>query len=160
MTIVKTNILIDAPADRIFDTMVDPEVIPAWAPIESVSNIKGNAGQVGSSADYALADYKLLLFRVNVTQTMTVVEVDRPNKIVYQMTGGFPGKWTYTLKTERNGVRVNTEVHYTVRYGLIGRIANKALIHRMHQKKTEQFATGLKSFCESRLATQSKSSSG
>ena len=104
---------------------------------------------MGSSADYALADYNLLLFRVNVTQTMTVVEVDRPHRIVYQMAGGFPGKWTYTLKTEDNGARVDTEVHYTVRYGLIGKIANKVLIHRMHQKKTEQFAKGLKAFCES-----------
>ena len=59
----------------------------------------------------------------------------------------------YTLNTERNGVRVNTEVHYTVRYGLIGTIANKAFIHRMHQKKTEEFATGLKAFCESKFAT-------
>jgi|GEM_PF-2242461 len=153
MPIVETNILINAPAITIFDTMVDPESIPKWAPIDYVSNIKGNPGEIGSSADYALADYKLLLFRVNVTQTMTVVEVDSPHKIVYQMEGGFPGKWTYILKTERNGVRVNTEVHYTVRYGLIGRIANKALIYRMHQKKTEEFATGLKAFCESMFAT-------
>lgn len=149
MPIVETNILINAPAITIFDTMVDPESIPKWAPINYVSNIKGNPGEIDSSADYALADYKLLLFRVNITQTMTVVEVDRPHTIVYQMEGGFPGKWTYILKTERNGVRVNTEVHYTVRYGLIGRIANKFLIHRMHQKKTEAFATGLKAFCES-----------
>jgi uncharacterized protein YndB with AHSA1/START domain len=152
MTTVETNILINAPAIAIFDSMVDPETIPKWAPISYVSNIKGNHGEIGSSADYALADYKLL-FRVNVTQTMTVVEVDRPHRIVYQMAGGFPGKWTYTLNTERNGVRVNTKVHYTLRYGLIGEIANKAFIHRMHQKKTEEFAMGLKAFCESKFAT-------
>ena len=149
MPIVKTSILINATANKIFDAMVDPEGIPKWAPIASVSNIKGNAGEIGSSADYALADYKLLFFRVNVTQTMTVLEVDKPHKIVYKMAGGFPGKWTYTLNTQDNVVRVDTEVHYTVGYGLIGRIANKVLIHRMHQKKTEQFATGLKALCES-----------
>lgn len=120
--------------------MVEPMGIPKWAPISSVSNIKGNAGEVGSSADYAIS-----LFGAKLKQTMTVLEVDKPYKIVYEMAGGFPGKWTYTLKTED---RVHTEVYYIVRYGLIGRIANTFLIHRMHQKKTEAFATGLKAFCE------------
>ena len=151
MSTIRTNILINAPADKIFDNMVDPEGIPKWAPIAFVSNIKGNAGEVGSSADYALANYRLLFVRVNATQTMTVLEADRPNKIVYQMSGGFPGNWTYTLKTEDNGIRVNTEVHYTISHGLIGRIANKLLFQSLHQKKTEQFARGLKAFCESEL---------
>ena len=150
MSIVETSVLINAPADKVFDTMVNPKGIPKWAPIASVSNIKGNAGEIGSSADYTLADYKLLFFRVNVTQTMTVLEVDKPSKIIYEMAGGFPGKWTYTLKAEDDGVRVNTEVYYTVRYGFIGRMANKLIIQRVHQKKTEEFATGLKAFCESK----------
>jgi len=140
---VETSILINAPVNKIFDTMVEPMGIPKWAPISSVSNIKGNAGEVGSSADYAIS-----LFGAKLKQTMTVLEVDKPYKIVYEMAGGFSGKWTYTLKTEDKGVRVHTEVHYIVRYGLIGRIADKFLIVRMHQKKTEAFATGLKAFCE------------
>jgi len=59
MPIVKTSILINATANKIFDAMVDPEGIPKWAPIASVSNIKGNPEEIGSSADYALADYIL-----------------------------------------------------------------------------------------------------
>lgn len=41
MPIVKTSILINAPADKIFDTMVDPDGIPKWASIATVLNIKG-----------------------------------------------------------------------------------------------------------------------
>ena len=140
---VKTSILINASADKIFDTMVDPEGIPKWAPIDSVSNIKGDPGEIGSSADYTI-----VVFGIKLKQTMTVLQVDKPENIVYEMAGAFPGKWAYTLKTEDNGVRLSTVVHYTVRGGVIGNIANKILLQRMHQKKTELFAIGLKAFCE------------
>ena len=143
MPIIKTSLLINAPADKIFDTMVDPEGIPKWAPIDSVSNIKGEPGEIGSSADYTLR-----VFGIKLQQTMTVLQVDKPYNIVYEMAGGFPGKWTYDLKAEDNGVRVSAEVYYTVRGGVIGNIANKILLQRMHQKKTELFAIGLKTFCE------------
>ena len=143
MPIVETSILIDAPVDKIFDTMVDPEGIPKWAPIESVSNIRGSPGEIGSSADYTLR-----AFGIKLKQTMTVMQVDKPYNIVYEMSGGFPGKWTYTLKAEDNGVRVSAEVNYTVRGGVIGNIANKILLQRIHQEKTELFVTGLKTFCE------------
>jgi hypothetical protein len=123
--------------------MVNPEGIPKWAPIESVSNITGSPGEIGSSADYTLQ-----AFGIKLKQTMTVLQVDKPYSIVYEMAGGFPGKWTYTLKTEDNGMRVIAEVYYRVRGGVIGNIANKILLQRMHQKKTELFAIGLKAFCE------------
>jgi ribosome-associated toxin RatA of RatAB toxin-antitoxin module len=144
MPIVKTSILINAPADKIFDTMADPEGIPKWAPIESVSNITGSPGEMGSSADYTLR-----VFGIKLKQTMTVLQVDKPYNIVYKMAGGFPGKWTYTLKTEDNGARVSAEVHYKVRGGVIGNMINKILLQRMHQRKTELFTIGLKTFCES-----------
>jgi hypothetical protein len=144
MPIVKTSILINAPENKIFDAMVDPTGIPNWAPIESVSNIIGEPGEIGSSADYTLQ-----VFGIKLKQTMTVLQVDKPYSIVYEMTGGFPGKWTYTLKTEDNSVRVIAEVYYMVRGGAIGKIVNKILLQRIHQRKTELFTTGLKAFCES-----------
>jgi hypothetical protein len=115
----------------------------------SVTTLTFKISILQSPADYALADYRLLWFKVNVTQIMTVLEVDKPNGIVYEMSGGFPGKWTYTLKAEGNGIRLNTEVSYTVRGCVLGEIANRLFIQRMHQRKTKQFATGLKVFCES-----------
>ena len=144
MPIVIASILINAPADKIFDAMVDPESIPKWAPIDSVSNIKGSPGEIGSSADYTLR-----IFGMKLKQTMTVLQVDKPYNIVYKMAGGFPGRWTFTLKTEDNGVRVSAEVHYIVRGGVIGNMINKILLQRMHQRKTELFTVGLKPFCES-----------
>jgi ligand-binding SRPBCC domain-containing protein len=144
MPIVKTSLLINAPADKIFDTMVDPEGIPKRAPIDSVSNIKGSPGEIGSAANYTLR-----VFGIKLKQIMTVLQVDKPYNIVYEMAGGFPEKWTYTLKTEDNGVRVSAEVHYMVRGGVIGNMINKILLQRMHQRKTELFTIGLKTFCES-----------
>ena len=143
MPIVKTSILINAPIDKIFDAMVDPEGIPKWAPIDSASNIQGNPGEIGSSAEYTMG-----AFRTKFRQIMTVLQVDKPKNIVYEMAGAFPGKWTYTLKKEDSGTRLSAEVQYTVRGGVIGNIVNRLFLQRIHQQKTEIFAKGLKAFCE------------
>ena len=143
MPIVKTSILINAPVEKIFEAMVDPEGIPKWAPIDSVSKIKGEPGEIGSSAEYLMGD-----FGMKFRQTMTVILVDKPASIVYEMAGAFPGKWTYTLEKEDSSTRLSAEVHYTVRGGLIGNIANKLFLQRIHQQKTELFAKGLKTLCE------------
>jgi len=143
MPIVKTSILIQAPADKIFESMVDPKGIPKWAPIDSVSNIKGNPGEIGSSAEYTMG-----AFGIKFRQIMTVLQVEKPESMVYEMAGAFPGKWTYTLKKEDSGTRLSAEVQYTVSGGVIGNIANKLFLQRIHQQKTELFAKGLKAFCE------------
>ena len=146
MTTVETAIKIHAPIEKIFDTMVNPEDIPKFAPIHVISNIKGEPGEKGSSADY---EYHLLGLRLK--QTVTVLEVRKPNEIVYEMAGGFPGKWTYTLEQQEDGTEVRTRVHYSVRGGIIGKIANWLIVNRMNQRNLELGQVGLKDFCESSI---------
>jgi hypothetical protein len=49
------------------------------------------------------------MFGVKLKRAMTVLEVDKPNKIVHEMAGGFPGEWIYILKRRENGVRVSAD---------------------------------------------------
>ena len=94
MSSVETSIKIHTLVEKVFDTMVDPESITKFAPIHAVSNIKGKPGEKGNSADY---EYHLL--GIKLKQTMTVLEVHKPHSIVYEMSGGIPGKWAYTLQS-------------------------------------------------------------
>lgn len=55
---------------------------------------------------------------------MTVLEVQEPNEIVYEMAGGFPGKWIYNLEQQANGTAVRTKVQYFVCGGIIGKVAD------------------------------------
>ena len=144
MPLVETSIKIQTPVEKVFDTMIDPESIPKFAPIHAVSNIRGIPGEIGNSADY---EYHLLGIRLK--QTMTVLVVHRPHSIVYEMSGGIPGKWMYVLEPHEGGTVVWTRVDYSVPAGIIGRIANWLFINRMNRKNLEIGQAGLKRFCES-----------
>ena len=140
----ETAIKIHVPVEMVFDAIVDPESIPRFAPIHAVSNVKGKPGEQGSSADY---EYRML--GIKLKQTMTVLDVQTPHSIIYEMSGGIPGKWAYTLEPHEGGTVVRTRVDYSVRAGIIGRIANRLFIERMNQKNLESGQLGLKNFCES-----------
>lgn len=140
---LETYITIRAPIEKIFDAIIDPEVISKWPPIHAISNVKGNPGEKESSADYT---YRVpgLKFK----QTMAVLEVDKPRRIVWKMSGSFVGKWVQTLESQQEGTRVDTKVDYIVRGGVIGRMADRLFLQRINQRNLEIGSAGLKEVCE------------
>lgn len=144
MPSVESAIKIQAPIEIVFDTMVDPESIPKFAPVHAVTNTKGKPGEKGHSADY---EYRLL--GIKLKQNMTVLEVHKPNNIIYEMSGVFPGKWAYTLEPHEGGTVVRVKVDYSVGAGIIGKIADWLYIHQTNQENLETGQLGLKKFCES-----------
>jgi len=144
MPSVESAIKIHSPIEIVFDTMVDPESIPKFAPVHAVTNIKGKPGETGNSADY---EYHVLWIKLK--QTMTVSEVHKPDSIIYEMSGAIPGKWVYTLEPHEGGTVVRVKVDYSIGAGIIGRIANWLFINRTNHKNLEIGQLGLKKFCES-----------
>jgi uncharacterized membrane protein len=144
MPSVESAIKINVPVEKVFDTMVDHKSIPKFAPVHRVTNIKGKPGEKGNSADY---EYHLL--GIKLKQTMTVLDVYKPNNIIYEMSGTFAGKWVYTLEPHEGGTVVRVKVDYSIGAGIVGRIANRLFIKQMNQQNLESGQLGLKKFCES-----------
>jgi len=144
MPSVKTSVTINAPIEKVFDTIVDPELTAQWsAGISDVTNIKGNHWEKGSSADFT---YHVL--GMKFTQQMITSEIEKPRKVIYEMTGGFPGTFGFTLEPQGQATKVDTRIDYSVPGGIIGKIANQLLLERMNKKNMEDSAEGLKIFCE------------
>ena len=144
MPSVVTSVTINAPIEKVFDTIVDPELTAQWsAGISEVTNIKGNHWEKGSTADFT---YHVL--GMKFTQHMITSEIEKPRKVTYLMEGGFPGTFGFTLDPQGQATKVDTRIDYSVPGGIIGKIANQLLLERMNKRNMENSAEGLKIFCE------------
>ena len=139
----KASVTINAPIEKFFDVIADYGQMAQYSPISEVTNIKGNPGEKGTSADYT---YHVL--GIKFTMHTTILEAERPRKVTTEETGGLSGKFEWTLETQGPATKVDVRIDYSVPGGIIGKIANQLLLERMNQKNMESMAEGLKIYCE------------
>jgi hypothetical protein len=134
----EVSVTINSPIEKVFDAVADPEII-AQISSGALIGTKGKNGELGSYADW---EYLKLRSRT------TVSEVNKPHKLVQEMTGAMPGKWIWSLGQEGQTVKVDFCIEYTVPGGIFGKIANKLFLGRINQKNGEKSMQGLKAHCE------------
>jgi uncharacterized protein YndB with AHSA1/START domain len=139
----EASVTISAPIEKIFDAIADPEKVAQYANSSLLIDTKGKPDELGSYAEY---DYHVL--GVKFHAKITVSEVDKPRKLVQEMSGAMPGKWTWNLKQVGQVVKVNFKIDYSVPGGIFGKIADRFFLGRMNQENLENMAIGLKAYCE------------
>jgi carbon monoxide dehydrogenase subunit G len=132
------SITINAPIERVFNAAADPKII-AQISSGALVGTKGENGELGSYADW---EYLKLRSRT------TVSEVNKPHKLVQEMTGAMPGRWIWNLEQDGQVVKADFCIEYSVPGGVLGKMANKLFLGRMNQKNLEKTMYGLKAYCE------------
>jgi uncharacterized protein YndB with AHSA1/START domain len=138
------SITINTPIEKAFDAAADPEKRAQYINSAILTNTKGKPDELGSYSEW--------LYRVagmKIYGKMTVSEVEKPRKLVLDMSGTMPGKLTWSLEQDGQAVIVYVCVEYRVPGGILGKIANQLFLGRMNQKNLEkQNLQGLKAYCE------------
>jgi len=137
------SVAINAPIEKVFDAIADQEKAARWYPAAVLKAVEGRPDELGSSAEL---EYRLAGMKIQAK--ITVSEVDRPHKLVHDLSGALPGKWTWSLAEEGPIVRVNFRIDYSVPGGILGKIADKLFLGRMNQRNMARAVHGLKVYCE------------
>jgi coenzyme Q-binding protein COQ10 len=134
---------INAPIEKVFDAVADPEKTAQYVTTAVLTSAKGKPDELGSYCEwtYPVAGMKIL-------GKMTVSEVDKPRRLVQEMSGTLPGRWIWNLTQEGEAVKVDFCIEYRVPGGILGKIADKLFLGRMNQKNLEKTMRGLKAYCE------------
>jgi len=82
-------VTVNAPIEKVFDTIADQEKVAQYSSSSVLTGIKGKPDEPGSYADF---DYYILgmTFHARITAS----EIDKPRNLIQEMFGTMPGIWT------------------------------------------------------------------
>ena len=149
MSTVSAKIDIDAPIERVWETIMDPHRLGEWVTIhKSVSNVSELPMRPGSTMDQAM-HVRGLTFRVR----WTLMAVDSPRRAEWE--GGGPAHSTaiirYELSSDDQG---RTTFQYTNEFhppgGRIGSVASRMIVGATSEREAKNSLSRLKALVERR----------
>lgn len=145
--ITKTAV-INAPPEKVFKTLDDPNQIPTIVPaVTHVSDVALSPGRVG---DTFRVTYGLMGMHFDLN--FTNVANEPPRKIVREFDGGMSGRLSYTVEPEGDMSKVTFDVEYQMSGGVLGKAINRLLVERMNEKNAERMLENLKMTLETKEA--------
>jgi uncharacterized protein YndB with AHSA1/START domain len=147
MSTVHVSIDIDAPPERVFDTVMDPDRLADWVTIHrSVSSVSSDPAVAGAKMDQVLC-IRGMNFKVH----WKLVSVDRPSRaewegrgpamstarIVYQVRGDHDGPTTFDYTNE-----------FHAPGGPLGAVASRVVVGHTSEREARNSLTRLKDLLE------------
>jgi uncharacterized protein YndB with AHSA1/START domain len=149
MTTLEREIDIAAPPDRVYDVLADPNCLGEWVTIqEELEEAPDGDLQPGSRLRQRL---KVAGQRFRLS--WTVVEADRPSRIVWEGEGpmGTKAKATYDLSGNGGGTHFSYCNQYELPGGIAGRLAGRA-VSAASGREADKTLKRLKKLVEARAA--------
>ncbi|NNE18636.1 MAG: hypothetical protein HKN10_09180 [Myxococcales bacterium] len=120
----KNNILIHAPADKVFAYVDDPVNLPDWIPgMTEIRNVIGT----GAGQQY---EWSYKMAGILLPGQATVVEHVPNECTVHQNIGAIDSIWKLTVEPDEEGTRLEIHLEYHIPIPVIGKLAERILLRR------------------------------
>jgi len=141
---VERSITINAPVEKVFTYINDPELNPEWLPsMIEVKDVNITEEGVGSHFKWV---YKMAGIPFN-GETTTIEHV--PNqRIVVQSKVGIKSTWSWTFEPVDNGTRLSLVLEYTIPVPVLGKLA-EAVVSKQNEKEADAAMANIKAKMES-----------
>ncbi|HEX4010577.1 MAG TPA: SRPBCC family protein [Solirubrobacteraceae bacterium] len=148
MSTVSAEIEIDAPIEKVWETVMDPTRLGDWVTIhKSVSNVSDFPLRRGSTMAQAM-HVRGLTFHVH----WTLMAVDSPRRAEWE--GGGPARSTAIIRYELSEDQGRTTFTYTNEFhppgGRLGNVASRMIVDATSQREANNSLSRLKALLESR----------
>lgn len=147
MSSVSRKVEINAPIQRVWDTIMDPNCFSEWVTIhKSVSNISNSPLHEGSTMDQELS-IRGLTFAVH----WTLKSIDSPNQAQWE--GGGPARSTAIIRYElQSNGEDKTIFEYTNEFrtpgGRLGKMASRMIVGATSEREADKSLSRLKALLE------------
>lgn len=147
MSTVSAKIDIDAPIEKVWETVMDPTRLGDWVTIhKSVANVSDVPLRRGSTMDQAM-HVRGLTFHVH----WTLMAVDNPRRAEWE--GGGPARSTAIIRYELSEDQGRTTFTYTNEFhppgGRLGSVASRMIVGATSEREANNSLSRLKKLLES-----------
>lgn len=142
MAEIERSIFIDAPVEKVFAFMAEPNNLPEiWPSLIEVKNV-----QLLPNGGYCY-DWTYKMAGMRFQGQAEWIEFVKNERIVDKNESGIPSTFVWIYKPEDGGTRVAVKVEYTIPGAALGRLA-EPLIHKMNEHETDTILANLKARME------------
>jgi uncharacterized protein YndB with AHSA1/START domain len=147
MTLVTASIDIDAPPERVYDAVLDPERLKDWVTIHRrVNKMDGGAPHEGYEMEQTLS-----LRGANFKVRWTLTEAHRPGGATWEGRGPAHSyaRTSYGLRPrDGGGTHFDYENEFRAPGGILGQAASRALMGGMPEREARRSLERLKAMLE------------
>jgi uncharacterized protein YndB with AHSA1/START domain len=146
MTVVTASIQIDAPPERVYDTMLDPGRLEEWVTIHR----RVNRADGGKPHEGYEMEQTLCLRGANFKVRWTLTDADRPEHATWEGRGPAHSyaRTSYRLTARDGGTQFDYENEFKAPGGLLGAAASRALMGGVPQREATRSLQRLKALLE------------
>lgn len=136
---ISKSTLIQAPIERIFDLLIDPNHLNQVNPdITITSYAPSEMGGYDVEWDYKFG-------AMTLSGSSRVVKCERPTQLIMDTSGGVPSHWVWTLEADHDSTHLTLSLDYSVPKQLqfLGK-----LVEKQNERSVEMQITNLKRLAE------------
>jgi len=124
MAKVKRSILVNAPADKVYNFLVDYKNQPDWIP----STVEvWDASEPGVGQNFK---WKYKMAGVLIEGESTVTELVPNKRMGFQTKGAVASDWLLVVDAKDGGTEVELNIEYTIPVPVLGKVAEKLVLKR------------------------------
>ena len=137
---------IDAPPERVYDKMLDPDCLPEWVTIHR----RVNRADSGEPREGYEMDQTLHLRGANFKVHWTLTEAKRPKRATWEGRGPAHSyaRTAYKLSDRDGGTHFEYENEFKAPGGLLGKAASRVIVGGVPQREATQSLRQLKALLE------------
>jgi len=140
MAEIHKSVIIDAPAETVFDLIDDPSAISSYTPnVERVEDVQQSEQRIGDT-------FRVVYKAVGVTfeEQFTVTEYERPTRLASRFENGMKGTFVYQVTPQGEQTTLTVDVQYELPGGVLGKAADALLLERTNEKTIEKQLANLR----------------
>ena len=134
MAEIHKSVTVDAPAEKVFDLLDDPNAIPSYTPnVERVEDVRQTEQRVGDT-------FRVIYKAAGMTfeEKFTITEYRRPTQLASSFENGMKGTFVYQVSPQGEQTTLTVDVHYELPGGPLGKAVDALLLERTNEKTIEK----------------------